>query len=153
MAKSLNRVTLIGNIGQDPELRTISSGAMVCTISLATAESYKDKNTNEWKENTEWHRVVLWDSLAKFVSDYLKKGSKVYVEGRIKYGSYTGQDGQTKYTTDIVASNLISMSKDGNGNMGGGYENSNSNSFSASNAIADQLADHLTPDMDDDIPF
>ncbi len=152
MAKSLNRVTLIGNLGQDPELRTIPSGMMVCTVSLATTESYKDKTTGEWKETTDWHRVVLWDNLAKLAGDYLKKGSKVYIEGRIKYGTFEGKDGQTRYTTDIVASSLIMMSKDSSG--GSNSSNYDPNfSQSAGASIVEQLAGHLTPDIDDDIPF
>jgi len=158
MAKSMNRVTLCGNLGSDPEISTLPSGTMLAKFNLATTESYKDKNTGEWKENTEWHRLVLWDSLAKVAGDYLKKGNKILVEGRIKYGQYVGQDGQTRYTTDIVVSDLIMLGKnESGGNFGGGYqpnEQQANKTPSAGSVIADQLAGHLTPDVeDDDIPF
>jgi len=159
MAKSMNRVTLCGNLGADPEISTLPSGLMVAQVSLATTESYKDKNTGEWKENTEWHRLVLWDFLAKFAADYLKKGNKVLVEGRIKYEQYVGQDGQTKYATKIVVNELIPMNKnESGGNFAGGNFQSNEHQAnktpSAGSVIADQLAGHLTPDVeDDDIPF
>ena len=155
MAKSMNRVTLCGNLGSDPEISTLPSGTMLAKFSLATTESYKDKTTGEWKENTEWHRLVLWDNFAKIAGDYLKKGNKILVEGRIKYGQYVGQDGQTRYTTDIVVTDLIMMGKsEGGGNWSGGNSQANAQSPSAGSMIADQLAGHLTPDTeDDDIPF
>ena len=158
MAKSMNRVTLCGNLGTDPEVSTLSSGLMLAKFSLATSESYKDKNTGEFKENTEWHRIVLWDFLAKFAADYLKKGNKVLVEGRIKYEQYVGQDGQTKYATKIVVNELIPMNKnESGGSFGGGNFPPNepqNQAPSAGSMIADQLAGHLTPDVeDDDIPF
>ena len=155
MAKSMNRVTLCGNLGADPEVSTLPSGTMLAKVNLATTESYKDKTTGEWKENTDWHRLVLWENLAKIAGDYLKKGSKVLVEGRIKYGQYVGQDGQTRYTTDIVVSDLVMMGKNegGGGNFWGNFQ-ANEQSPSAGSMIADQLAGHLTPDVeDDDIPF
>jgi len=157
MAKSMNRVTLCGNLGSDPEISTLPSGTMLAKVSLATTESYKDKNTGEWKENTEWHRLVLWESLAKIASDYLKKGNKVLVEGRIKYNQYVDRDGQTRYSTDIVVNDLIMMGKNEGGNWSGGNFQANEQSNqspSAGSMIAEQLAGHLTPDVeDDDIPF
>jgi single-strand DNA-binding protein len=108
MAKSLNRVTLIGNLGADPELRTTPQGMNVVTVSIATTESYKDKN-DAWQEATEWHRVVLWNRLADIAKEYLKKGSKVYIEGRLKTSNYVDKDNITRYSTDVVASNLIMM--------------------------------------------
>ena len=157
MAKSMNRVTLCGNLGTDPEVSTLSSGLMLAKFSLATSESYKDKNTGEFKENTEWHRIVLWDNLAKIAGDYLKKGSKVLIEGRIKYGDYVGQDGIKRYTTDIVVNDLILLDRKEGGSFGGGNFPPNepqNQAPSAGSMIADQLAGHLTPDVeDDDIPF
>ena len=108
MAKSLNRVTLLGNVGADPELRTTPQGMNVVTLSIATTESYKDKN-DEWKDTTEWHRVILWKYLADKAKEYLKKGSKVYVEGRLKTSSYVDKENITRYSTEVVATNLIMM--------------------------------------------
>jgi single-strand DNA-binding protein len=158
MAKSMNRVTLCGNIGSDPEISTLPSGTMLAKVSLATTESYKDKATDAWKETTEWHRLVFWDYLAKYVGDYLKKGQKILVEGKIKYSQYVGNDGQTRYGTDIIVSNVIPMSgrNDAGENTGAGnfQQFQQNQSSSAGSVIADQLAGHLTPDMeDDDIPF
>jgi single-strand DNA-binding protein len=106
---SVNKVTLLGNIGREPEARTTQSGSTVVTLSIATADSYKDKSGN-WQEKTEWHKVKLWDKLAERASQYLKKGSKVYIEGKLKYGSYE-KDGQTVYTTDIVGYQMILLDK------------------------------------------
>lgn len=155
MAISVNRVTLLGNLGQDPELRTTPTGLLVCTLNIATSERYKDKTTGEWKEVTDWHRVTLWDNLAKRASDYLHKGSKIYIEGRLKYGSYDGKDGQKVYTTDIYATDFIILTP----REGGSYERSISedyqrNSNSNASSITDQLASHLTTDLEeDDVPF
>ena len=109
MARSLNRATLIGNLGRDPELRTTPSGISVCTISVATTDSYKNKS-GEWQESTDWHSVVLWEGLAERAHKFLKKGSKVYIEGKIKTRSYE-KDGVTKFVTEIRATNLILMAE------------------------------------------
>jgi single-strand DNA-binding protein len=106
MAKSLNRVTLIGNLGADPELRSTPQGTSVATISIATTENYKDKN-GEWQENTEWHRIVLWSRLADIAGEYLKKGNKVYIEGKLQTRNYEDKDGVTRYITEIKATNMI----------------------------------------------
>lgn len=105
MARSLNRATILGNVGQDPELRTIPSGISVCRLRVATSDSYKGKN-GEWQESTEWHSVVLWDSLAERAQKTVKKGSKVYVEGKIQTRSYE-KEGIVRYTTEINANRLI----------------------------------------------
>lgn len=102
---NLNKVMLIGRLGSDPEVRTSDNGKSVARISLATTESYKDKQSGERKENTSWHRVVLFDQKAKLAEEYLEKGSLVYIEGKLRYGKYE-KDGQTHYTTDIVATEL-----------------------------------------------
>jgi single-strand DNA-binding protein len=158
MAKSMNRVTLCGNLGSDPEISTLPSGVMLAKASLATTESYKDKNTGEWKENIEWHRLVMWDNLAKIAGEYLRKGNKILIEGRIKYGQYMAQDGQTRYTTDIVVNDLIMMNKSdsvGGDNFQQNQINEQSEStYSNASAIVEKLASHLTPDVEnDDIPF
>ena len=99
---SLNKVMLIGNLGTDPEIRYMPNGNAVATISLATSETWKDKETGEQREKTEWHRVVFFGRLAEIVGQYLHKGSKIYVEGRLQTRKWQGQDGQDRYTTEIL---------------------------------------------------
>ncbi|MGR8942279.1 MAG: single-stranded DNA-binding protein, partial [Gammaproteobacteria bacterium] len=102
----LNKVMLIGRLGVDPEVRFMPSGGQVTTIRLATSRRWRDKQTNERKEETEWHRVVFFSRLAEIAGEYLKKGSQVYVEGRIRTQKWQGQDGQDRYTTEIVAEEM-----------------------------------------------
>src|SRR3954470_8190773 len=103
MAGSVNKVILIGNLGKDPEIRRLSSGAPVVNLSLATSESWKDKSTGERKEKTEWHRVVIFnENIARVAEQYLKKGSKVYVEGQLQTRKWQDQSGQEKYSTEVV---------------------------------------------------
>ena len=112
MAKSLNRAQILGNLGKDPEMRTTPTGRQVCSFSMATKDSYKDKN-DVWQESTEWHNIVLWDRLAETASKYLHKGSKALIEGRIKTRSYEDKNGVTKYITEIVGTSLILLSSAG----------------------------------------
>lgn len=123
MARSLNKVTLIGNLGADPEVRSTSNGGRVATLSLATGRQWTDAK-GEKQEKTQWHRVVLWNnkgaSLADVAEKYCKKGDKVYVEGEIEYRSWQDKDGQTRYTTEINARELILLSGRGDG-AGGGF--------------------------------
>lgn len=114
---SVNKVILIGNLGADPEVRTLENGVKVARISIATTEVYKDKNTGERKENTEWHRVVLWRRLAEIAETYIKKGHKVYVEGKLQTSSYD-ENGITKYSTDVVAQNLTMLTARNEGQGG-----------------------------------
>lgn len=156
---SVNRVTLVGNLGADPEVTNTTTGQVVAKVSLATTDRYKDKNTGEMKETTEWHRLVFWNDLASTVGKWLKKGSQIYVEGRIKYGQYIGNDGITRYTTDIVV-NVLQMlghlgNKDDNANND---PNNTNNQFDKTNQqpkenVAEFLSSSVTPDIDDDIPF
>ena len=106
MSKGVNKVILIGNCGQDPETRHTPSGNAVTNLSIATSESWKDKSSGEQQERTEWHRVVFFNRLAEIAGEYVKKGSKVYVEGSLRTRKWQGQDGQDRYTTEIVASNM-----------------------------------------------
>ncbi len=108
MAKSLNRVTLIGNLGKDPELRSTPQGRSVTTLTLATTERYKDRNGN-WQDITDWHRVVLWDRLAEVACEHLRKGSKVYIEGKLKTRNYEDKQGIVRYVTEVLASNMVMM--------------------------------------------
>ncbi|MDM7462576.1 MAG: single-stranded DNA-binding protein, partial [Tepidimonas taiwanensis] len=103
---SVNKVILVGNCGRDPEIRYLPSGQPVATVSIATSSRRKDRNTGEMMEDTQWHRVTFYDRLAEIAGEYLKKGRPVYVEGRLKYGKYTGQDGIERNTVDIIATEL-----------------------------------------------
>ena len=106
---SVNKVTLIGNLGRDPEVRYAPSGAAVCNITLATSRSWKDKTSGERQEETEWHRVVFYDKLAEIAGQYLKKGKPVYIEGRLKTRKWTDKDGVEKYTTEIIANEMTML--------------------------------------------
>ena len=106
MARGINKVILIGNLGQDPETRFMPSGGAVTNVTLATSEAWKDKNTGQMNERTEWHRIVFFNKLGEIAGEYLKKGSKVYIEGSIRTRKWQGQDGQDRYTTEIVANDM-----------------------------------------------
>ena len=140
MARSgINKVILLGNLGADPELRTTAGGDAVATISIATSDSWKDKNTGEEQQKTEWHRVVFFRRMAEVVGQYLKKGSSVYIEGQLQTNSYEDKNtGEKKYSTQIVARDM---------QMLGSRNNSEIQSNSSEESSMDQ-----TP-MDDDIPF
>ncbi|MGE3475881.1 MAG: single-stranded DNA-binding protein [Rhodospirillaceae bacterium] len=122
MAGSVNKVILIGNLGKDPEVRTMQNGGKVANLSLATSESWKDKSTGERKEKTEWHRVVIFGQLADIAERYLKKGSKVYVCGALQTRKWTDKDGAEKYSTEVVLQGFNSelTMLDGKGGGGGG---------------------------------
>lgn len=152
MARSINRATLLGHLGKDPELRTTPQGSSVCSFSVATTDSFKDKN-GEWQESTEWHNVVCWDWLANNTAETLRKGSKVYIEGKIKHRSYEGKDGVTRYITEVLAQTVISMAgKDSSGGGGGGYSGGGSSNYSS-----EPSQSYSSPDVDstlsDDVPF
>ena len=119
MARGINKVILVGNVGQDPEMKYMPSGGAVTNISIATSESWKDKNTGQPQERTEWHRVVFFNRLAEIAGEYVKKGSKLYVEGSLRTRKWQGQDGQDRYTTEIVASEMQMLDSRG-GQQGGG---------------------------------
>lgn len=116
MSRSLNKAMIIGNLGADPEIRSTGSGTRVATLSVATSRSWTDRS-GQTQEKTEWHRVVAWDRLAEICERYLSKGDRVYVEGRIEYRQWEGQDGQTRYTTEIRAREMIMLG--GRGDAGG----------------------------------
>ena len=111
---SVNKVILIGNLGQDPELRYTPSGAAVTNFSIATNEVWKDKEGNQ-QERTEWHRIVLWTKLAEIAGEYLKKGSKIYIEGRLQTRSWEDKDGVKKYTTEVIGDNMTMLDAKGEG--------------------------------------
>jgi len=120
MARGINKVILIGNLGADPEVRYMPQGGAVANLTVATSESWTDKATNERKEQTEWHRVVIYQRLAEIAGEYLRKGSKVYLEGRLKTRKWQDQQGVERYTTEIIASELQMLDGRGEGQQQGG---------------------------------
>ncbi len=158
MARGINKVILIGNLGNDPEVKYMPNGNAVANISVATAESWKDKSTGERVEKTEWHRVVLFGRLGEIAGEYLKKGSKVYIEGRLQTRKWQGQDGQDRYTTEIVANDMQMMDSKGGDMQGGssGYNQQSSQPQSQAPSSQQQpqsQAPALSNEFDDDIPF
>ncbi len=155
MARGINKVILVGNLGNDPEVRATNTGSRVATISIATSESWMDKNTGQRQEKTEWHRVVFFNRLAEIVEQYLTKGSQVYVEGRLQTRKWQDKDGQDKYTTEVVANEMQMLG--GKGGGGGDFQSTAPMDPPAakSNAPATAPAAAGGPDInfDDDIPF
>lgn len=162
----LNKVMLIGNLGADPELRQMPMGGAVANITLATSMRWKDKQTGERKEATEWHRVVFFNRLAEIAGEYLRKGSQIYVEGRIQTRKWQDQNGQDRYTTEIVASemHMLGSRSGGTANFSGDQPQANSYSAPSSRPINQQPmppnnTGSMPPappnydDFDDDIPF
>jgi len=125
MARGINKVILIGNLGQDPEVRFTPSGTAVANLNLATSDTWMDKQTGQRQERTEWHRIVLFNKTAEIAQQYLKKGSKVYIEGRLQTRKWQDQNGQDKYSTEIVANDMQMLDSRGGGDFqgGGGYPN------------------------------
>lgn len=119
-SRGVNKVILIGNLGNDPEVRYLPNGGAVANLTVATSETWRDKNTGENKEMTEWHRVVMYRRLAEIAGEYLKKGSKVYLEGRLQTRKWQGQDGQDRYTTEIIANEMQMLDGRAGGGMGQG---------------------------------
>ncbi len=117
----INKAILVGNLGRDPEMRYTQDGSAVANFSVATTERWTDRATNERREQTEWHRVVCFRRLAEICGEYLHKGSKVYIEGRLQTRSWEGQDGQTRYTTEVVAREMKMLDSRGGGGGGGGF--------------------------------
>jgi len=167
---SINKVTLIGNLGRDPEVRYNPNGVAWCTVSIATTRNWKDKSSGEKVEETEWHRVVFNDRLAEIAGEYLKKGRSVYIEGRLKTRKWTDKDGVEKFTTEIIANDMQMLgSREGAGGGGGGGDEGGygrgeerAERSEARSAPASRPAGAAKPatksstgfdDMDDDIPF
>ncbi|MCX6155492.1 MAG: single-stranded DNA-binding protein [Candidatus Kapabacteria bacterium] len=156
MSKSLNRAQLIGNLGKDPEMRTTPSGSSVCSFSLATTDSYKDKNGSN-QESTEWHNIVLWDKLAEIAHQYLKKGSRIFIEGKIKNRSYEGKDGNTRYITEVQGNSMIMLSAAQSGSQSREYGDQKPAVSSVNDNGGQRFTpkdEHIMPDFsDDDVPF
>jgi len=163
MAGSLNKVMIIGNLGQDPDIRSMQNGGRVCNLSIATSESWKDKNTGERREKTEWHRVVIFnDGLVGVVENYLKKGSKVFIEGQLETRKWQDQNGNDKYTTEIVLKSFngnLTMLDGRNDNQGGGggYQQQRPQQQMGNGGgqqqAQQQSAAPIHDDFEDDIPF
>jgi len=168
MARGINKVIIVGNCGQDPETRYLPSGGAVTNMSLATSEAWKDKNTGEQQERTEWHKVVFFNRLGEIAGEYLKKGSKVYVEGSLRTRKWQGQDGSDRYTTEIVASEMQMLDSRGGqeGGGGGGYQQNRpqqnqgqqnqgqqNQGQQQQNQAPKQQAPQGMDSFDDDIPF
>ena len=165
MARGINKVILIGNLGQDPELRYTGSGTAVCNLRLATSETYKDRDGN-MVENTEWHSVVAWARLAEICGEYLKKGSKIYIEGQLQTRQWEDKDGNTRYTTEVKAREMQMLDSKGgsSGDYGddGGYSRNDApqrqqprqqSASSAQPAAANGGGDYGSFSPDDDLPF
>ena len=154
--RGVNKVILVGNLGQEPEHRVLPSGGGVTNISIATSESWKDKNTGEMQERTEWHRVVFFNRLAEIAAEYLRKGSKVYVEGSLRTRKWQDQSGQDRYTTEIVAEDMQLLGGRGDSGGTGSYQNrpAAQPAPSGQQSVGDQ-GGGAPPmgDFDDDIPF
>jgi single-strand DNA-binding protein len=171
MARGVNKVILIGNVGQDPEVKYMPSGGAVTNISVATSESWKDKNSGQMQERTEWHRVVMFNRLGEIAGEFLRKGSKVYIEGSLRTRKWQGQDGSDRYTTEIVADQMQMLDGRGEGANQGGYapqdnynqapqqnynqQNNSSNQRPApqNQGYANQTPPPSMDSFDDDIPF
>ena len=147
-SRGVNKVILIGNLGQDPEVRYMPNGGAVTNITVATSETWKDKNTGEQQEKTEWHRVVMFRRLAEIAGEYLKKGSKVFIEGRLQTRKWQDQQGADRYTTEIVADNMQMLDSRGGGGSADFAPSQGASSQSGSPAPAP-----VDNSYDDDIPF
>ena len=155
MARGVNKVILIGNLGKDPEVRYMPSGGAVANVTLATSESWKDKQSGEKQERTEWHNVVFYNRLAEIAGEYLKKGSQVYVEGSLRTRKWQDKNsGADRYTTEIIASEMQMLGGRGGGGGGGGEGYSERSGQAQSSApAAREPAPAGADDFDDDIPF
>jgi single-strand DNA-binding protein len=157
MSGSVNKVILVGNLGRDPEIRTLNSGDRVANLSLATSETWRDRNSGERRERTEWHRVVIFnDNLVKVAENYLRKGSKIYVEGALQTRKFQDQSGQEKYSTEVVLQKFrgeLTM-LDGRGGESGGRDEGDIGGYSSGGRTpASGPRETFTADLDDEIPF
>jgi len=165
MARGINKVIIVGNLGQDPELRYTGSGTAVCNLRIATNESYKDAS-GEWVDRTEWHSVVAWARLAEICNEYLKKGSQVYIEGSLQTRNYDDKDGITRYTTEIKAREMMMLGGRGDGGGFGGASSGGerqtasvgagataSTSSSNGNGNGDGGSESMNFQPDDELPF
>jgi len=157
MARGINKVIIVGNLGQDPETRYMPSGAAVTNFTVATNESWKDKQTGEQKDRTEWHRVAMFNRLAEIAAEYLRKGSQVYIEGKLRTRKWQGQDGNDRYTTEIIADEMQMLGGrgggGGGGNFGGGGQGGGGQGGGGQGGGGSAPPQPGPDDFDDDIPF
>ena len=152
MARGINKAIIVGNLGRDPEVRYTANGNAIANITVATTESWKDKQSGERQEKTEWHRVVFFGRLAEIAGEYLKKGAQVYIEGRLQTRKWEDKSGQERYTTEIVASEMQMLGSRGDGTS----RDSDDDNSGAARSTTDSSGDGASggdPDLDDDIPF
>ena len=153
MARGINKVILVGNLGADPDVKYMPSGSAVVNVSVATADSWKDKNTGQQQERTEWHRVVFFNRLAEIVAEYLKKGSQVYIEGRIQTRKWQDKQGVDRYSTEIIANDMQMLGSRG-GDFGSGQSYAGGKHQAAPQSPPSNAASRAPePDFDDDVPF
>ncbi len=155
MAKGINKVILIGNLGKDPEVKYLPSGSAVCNVTLATSENWKDKESGEKKERTEWHNVVFFGRVAEIAGEYLRKGSQVYVEGSLRTRKWQDKEGKDRYTTEIVVSDMQMLGgRGGGGASTASYDDEPTSSRpTAGRAKGRPMAESAGETLDDDIPF
>ena len=160
MARGINKVILVGNLGQDPETKAMPSGMTVCNLRIATSESWKDKQTGEMKEQTEWHSVAMFGRLAEIAGEYLRKGSQVYIEGRLRTRKWQDKEGRDRYTTEIVANEMQMLgSRGGMGGEGRGEGRGEARASSGGGGRGGDAGGYEGPraddkeSFDDDIPF
>ena len=153
MARGVNKVILIGNLGADPEVRYMPNGNAVANISVATSEAWKDKQTGEQQERTEWHRVAFFNRLAEIVGEYCRKGSKVYVEGSLRTRKWQDQNGQDRYTTEVIATEMQMLDSKGAGIAPAPLSAPSSSSRAQNEAPASSAAPEMAEEFDDEIPF
>lgn len=154
MARGINKVIIVGNLGADPEVRYMPSGGAVTNVTVATSESWKDKNSGEPQERTEWHRIVFFNRLAEIAGEYLRKGSKVYIEGSLRTRKWQDQSGADRYTTEIVAGEMQMLdSRGGAPSTQSAPPSQGYASQSAASTEAMSSVGHSNEEFDDDIPF
>jgi single-strand DNA-binding protein len=153
MARGVNKVILIGHLGQDPQSRAMPSGKAVVNLRLATSDQWRDKQTGENKESTEWHNVVMFDRLAEIAAEYLRKGSHIYVEGRIRTRKWQDREGQDRYTTEIVANEMQMLGGRGGGERGTGAAPDRGARARSEEPAPRAEAAGVAESFDDDIPF
>ncbi|MDH3747040.1 MAG: single-stranded DNA-binding protein [Gammaproteobacteria bacterium] len=154
MARGINKVILVGNLGQDPETRYMPSGSAVTNITVATNESWKDKQTGEQKDRTEWHKVAMFNRLAEIAAEYLRKGSQVYIEGKLRTRKWQDRDGNDRYTTEVIADEMQMLGgRGGGGSRGGGSSGGDEGDSSGGGKRGGQQSAPPADDFDDDIPF
>ena len=156
MARGINKAIIVGNLGRDPEVRYTANGNAIANITVATTESWKDKQSGERQEKTEWHRVVFFGRLAEVAGEYLKKGAQVYIEGRLQTRKWEDKSGQERYTTEIVANEMQMLGSRGDGasrDSDDDYSGATRSATDSSGGGASGGASGGDPDLDDDIPF